>query len=331
MDLLQILIKGVKPLLKRIAICYDFDKTLAPDDMQAFTFIPSLGMGANEFWTESNGMAEKNGMDKNLAWMHLMLTKAKAKNMSIKRKAFQDLGKDVKLYAGVDKWFDRINTYAQKKGIIVEHYIISSGLKEIIEGSPIAEHFKKIYASTFYYDVDGIATWPAQAINYTNKTQYIFRIAKGAFDENDTKVNDSFPDSRLYVPYENMIYIGDSDTDIPCMKLVKSKGGISIGVFDPQKNNRKRVYELFNDKRINFFAPADYRTNKPLFSILKKIIDNVASREALKEISKDQQGKAEDYQMYKMAELTFSNVNPKDKALANVLKTFRDKVEGNID
>ena len=213
----------------------------------------------------------------------------------------------------------------------MEHYIISSGLKEIIEGSPIAEYFNKIYASTFYYDVDGVATWPAQAINYTNKTQYIFRIAKGAFNENDATVNDSFPDSRLYVPYENIIYIGDSDTDIPCMKLVKSKGGISIGVFDPQKNNRKRVYELFNDKRINFFAPADYRTNKPLYTILRKIIDNVASREALKEISKAQQRKAEDYQMYKMAEYAFSDVNPKDKTRTNVLKTLREKVEGNID
>ena len=256
---------------KRIAICYDFDKTLAPDDMQAFTFIPSLGMGIVEFWTESNGLATANGMDKNLAWMRLMIEKATAQNKSIKRAAFQRLGQGVKLYAGVEKWFDAVNKYAASKGIVVEHYIISSGLKEIIEGSCIAHKFKRIYASTFYYDVDDIARWPAQAINYTNKTQYIFRIAKGAFDENDDRVNESFSDSQLYIPYENMIYIGDSETDIPCMRLVKSKGGIAIGVFDPQKDNRRRVYELFNDGRINFFAPADYRQNKELFDLMKKI------------------------------------------------------------
>lgn len=314
---------------KRIAICYDFDKTLAPDDMQAFTFIPSLGMGIREFWTESNGLATANGMDKNLAWMRLMIEKATAQNKSIKRAAFQRLGQGVKLYAGVEKWFDAVNKYAASKGIVVEHYIISSGLKEIIEGSCIAHKFKRIYASTFYYDVDDIARWPAQAINYTNKTQYIFRIAKGAFDENDDRVNESFSDSQLYIPYENMIYIGDSETDIPCMRLVKSKGGIAIGVFDPQKDNRRRVYELFNDGRINFFAPADYRQNKELFDLMKKIINSVAARETLKEVSSIQNSKAQQYAVYKSAERVLND--SKVKGRAEVLAALRQEVEGNID
>jgi len=314
---------------KRIAICYDFDKTLAPDDMQAFTFIPSLGMGIGEFWTESNGLATANGMDKNLAWMRLMIEKATAQNKSIKRAAFQRLGQGVKLYAGVEKWFDAVNKYAASKGIVVEHYIISSGLKEIIEGSCIAHKFKRIYASTFYYDVDDIARWPAQAINYTNKTQYIFRIAKGAFDENDDRVNESFSDSQLYIPYENMIYIGDSETDIPCMRLVKSKGGIAIGVFDPQKDNRRRVYELFNDGRINFFAPADYRQNKELFDLMKKIINSVAARETLKEVSSIQNSKAQQYAVYKSAERVLND--SKVKGRAEVLAALRQEVEGNID
>lgn len=314
---------------KRISICYDFDRTLAPDDMQAFTFIPSLGMEIGEFWQESNGLATANGMDKNLAWMRLMIEKATGKNKSIKRSAFQQLGQSVKLYAGVEKWFDAVNKYAASKGIVVEHYIISSGLKEIIEGSCIAHNFKRIYASTFYYDVDDIARWPAQAINYTNKTQYIFRIAKGAFEENDDKVNQSFSDSQLYVPYENMIYIGDSETDIPCMRLVKSKGGIAIGVFDPKKDNRRRVYELFNDGRINFFAPADYRQNKELFDLMKKIINSVAARETLKDVSTIQNSKAQQYAIYKSAEKVLND--SKIKGRADVLAVLRQEVEGNID
>lgn len=278
---------------KRIAICYDFDKTLAPDDMQAFTFIPSLGMSIDEFWQETDELATRNGMDKNLAWMLLMIKEASARNMSIKRASFQELGQGIQLYAGVTDWFDAVNAYAAEKGIAVEHYIISSGLKEIIEGSGIAHHFKRIYASTFYYDVDDIARWPAQAVNYTTKTQYLFRIAKGAFDENDENVNRYVAESELFISYDNMIYIGDSETDIPCMRLVKSNGGISIGVYDPLKNNPRHVYDLFNDGRINFFAPADYRVSQPLFGLMRKIIDHMAAREALRDVREAQRKKAE--------------------------------------
>ena len=200
---------------KRLAICYDFDKTLAPDDMQAFTFIPSLGMRSDDFWKETNLLANQNGMERNLAWMWLMIEKAKEKNISIQRAAFQALGQDIQLYQGVEQWFQQIDDYAAQRNLAVDHYIISSGLKEIIEGSCIGHHFKRIYASSFYYGADNVARWPAQAVNYTNKTQYIFRIAKGALEENDDSVNQTMPEDQLYVPYENMIYIGDSETDIP--------------------------------------------------------------------------------------------------------------------
>ena len=147
----------------------------------------------------------------------------------------------------MDTWFERVNQYGEENGIEVHHYIISSGLKEIIEGSNIAQYFSRVYASSYLYSADGVAEWPAQAVNYTNKTQFIFRIAKGIFEEYDERVNDSVPESALVTPYENIVYIGDSATDIPCMRLVKSKGGYSIGVFDPEKNKREKVYQLFND------------------------------------------------------------------------------------
>lgn len=270
---------------KKMAVLYDFDRTLSPDDMQAFTFIPSLGMRIEDFWKESDTAARLNGMDPNLSWMKLMMDKAAQKGMPISRETLQRLGRDVKLFEGVTQWFDRVSAYGREKGVQVEHYIISSGLKEIIEGSAVAPFIRRIYASAFYYDANGTAVWPAQAVNYTNKTQYIFRIAKGTFDENDERVNDSFLEKNLYIPYENLVYIGDSETDIPCMSLIKNKGGISIGVYDPAVSGRQRVYELYHDGRINYFAPADYRQEKMLDCLMRRIIDLVAAREALKEES----------------------------------------------
>ena len=248
----------------RMAICYDFDKTLSPDDMQSFTLIPSLGMRPEDFWPESNQLAKDNLMDNNLAWMYQLVVKSKALRKPLSRSYFNQVGKDVPLYNGVDTWFERVNQYGEENGIEVHHYIISSGLKEIIEGSNIARHFSRVYASSYLYSADGVAEWPAQAVNYTNKTQFIFRIAKGIFEEYDERVNDSVPESALVTPYENIVYIGDSATDIPCMRLVKSKGGYSIGVFDPEKNKREKVYQLFNDGRINFYAPADYSEDSEL-------------------------------------------------------------------
>lgn len=273
----------------RMAICYDFDKTLACNDMQSFTFIPSVGMSIDDFWAESDSIAQANSMDKNLVWMKMMLDKASASGLAIDRSAFQKLGQKVKLYPGVNAWFSLVNAYAESRGIRMEHYIISSGLKEVIEGSSVAAHMDRIYASTFYYSQEGTAIWPAQAINYTNKTQYLFRIAKGVFDENDDRVNESIHKDDLYLLYSNIIYIGDSQTDIPCMSLLKNKGGTSIGVYDAHLACPKKVYQLFKDGRINFVATADYRQTQPLFKLIKKIILLMQAREALNDETQELQ------------------------------------------
>ena len=266
----------------RMAICYDFDKTLSPNDMQTFTLIPSLGMKSKSFWDETKELAIGNLMDNNLAWMYQLIVRSKACRKSVSKDYFHEIGKDIPLYRGVKTWFSRINSYAEKKGIEIEHYIISSGLKELIEGSSIASEFKRIYASSYYYSPDGVAEWPAQAVNYTNKTQFIFRIAKGIFEEYDERVNESMKDEDLYIPYQNIVYIGDSATDIPCMRLVKSKGGFSIGVFDPKNDERDKVYKLFNDERITYYAPANYTSGGELNTYLKQIVDIVAAREIMK-------------------------------------------------
>lgn len=272
--------KESKPV---VAICYDFDKTLSPDDMQAQGYIQSVGDEVESFWKESNGLAEKNDMDQNLAYMFTMIRKAHGKVLFTK-KALMDYGAKVQLFPGVETWFKRIREYGVDKGVIVEHYIISSGLKEMIEGTKVANEFEKIYASSFYYDKDGVAQWPAQVINYTSKTQFLFRIEKGTLDVNDSGVNDYFKPEDIRIPFRNMVYIGDSDTDIPCMKLINSYSGHSIGVYNPETKDKRKVYKMMEDKRIKYYTPADYTEGSELDKLVKTIIDTTASNEKLMSI-----------------------------------------------
>ena len=274
--------KETKPVL---AICYDFDKTLSPDDMQAQGYIQSVyGNDISSFWKESNAMAEANEMDTNLAYMYKMVNEARGR-IVLTKKSLQEYGGRVELFPGVEEWFERIRTYGADRNVIVEHYIISSGLKEMIEGTSVAKAgaFEKIYASSFMFDEKGVPIWPAQAVNYTNKTQFLFRIEKGVLDVNDSGVNDYFPPEKIRVPFRNMVYIGDSDTDIPCMKLVNSYGGHSIGVYNNDTLDKTKVYKMFHDKRIKYFAPADYTDGAKLDKLVKSIIDRTAANEVLEE------------------------------------------------
>ena len=263
-----------------LAMCYDFDKTLSPDDMQAQGYIQSVGDEVESFWKESNGLAEENDMDQNLAYMFTMIQKAHGK-VIFNKKALMDYGAKVQLFPGVETWFKRIRDYGMERGVIVEHYIISSGLKEMIEGTKVANEFEKIYASSFYYDKDGVAQWPAQVINYTSKTQFLFRIEKGTLDVNDSGVNDYFKPEDIRIPFRNMVYIGDSDTDIPCMKLINSYSGHSIGVYNPKTKDKRKVYKMMEDKRIKYYTPADYTEGSELDKLVKTIIDTTASNEKL--------------------------------------------------
>lgn len=290
----------------RMAICYDFDKTLSPDDMQAFEFIPSLGMDVDAFWNECGVLSQSNLMERNLTYMYLMIHKAKQKGIPITREKFISFGKTIKLYEGVEEWFAKIDAYAAKQGVVIDHFIISSGLKEIIEGCSIASHFKKIYASSFYFDESGNAAWPAQAINYTNKTQFVYRIAKGVLEEWDERVNEPMEDVVRDIPYENIVYIGDSDTDIPCMRLVTSKGGWAIGVYDPIKKNRSKVLKLFADKRISFYAPADYREGCEVMNLLQKIVNKVSAQAELTAHGREQEPASKRYHEYTMLKQAFS-------------------------
>ena len=274
--------RKTKESLPVLAICYDFDKTLTPDNMQAQGYIQSVGYDVERFWEETDTLTHEHGMDGNLAYMYKMVVEAEG-NLVLNRKALMEYGAKVKVFPGVEQWFDRIREYGKENGVIVEHYIISSGLQEMIEGTEMAKNgaFDRIYASSFYFNERGLVKWPAQVVNYTNKTQFLFRIEKGTLDVNDPGVNDYFPPEQIRVPFRNMVYIGDSDTDIPCMKLVNVNGGHSIGVYNPETGKKEKVQKMFRDQRIRYYAPADYTEGSELDTLVKKIILRTSANEAL--------------------------------------------------
>lgn len=287
-------VRKVKETQPVLAVCYDFDKTLTPDDMQAQGYIQSVGYDTERFWRESNELSEQNDMDQNLAYMYKMVEEAQG-HIVVTRRTLAEYGARVRLFPGVEEWFARVKRYGEEHGVIVEHYIISSGLKEMIEGTDIARGgaFERIYASSFYFDPRGVARWPAQVVNYTNKTQFLFRIEKGVLDINDPGVNEVFQSDEIRVPFRNMVYIGDSDTDIPCMRLVTANGGHAVGVYDPETGDRGKVYKMVRDRRIRYFAPADYREGSELDRLLRQIIERTAANERLESVRYCQQNEAE--------------------------------------
>ena len=265
-----------------IGILYDFDKTLCTTDMQEYDFIKNLGMNSSDFWGEAAAITAQHEVEKILAYMFVMIKKCKEKGIPLTEEYLRSCGETVELFNGVLTWFDRINAFGESMGVKIEHYIISSGTYEIIEGTPIAKYFKRIYACRYMYDDKGEAIWPALAINYTLKTQYIYRISKGTLDvTDDYNLNRVQDESLRRIAYHNMIYIGDGLTDIPCMKLVKERGGKSIAVY-PQGNS-EHVKPLVEDARINYVCVADYSPDSPLERIVKLMIEKMAILEKLKE------------------------------------------------
>lgn len=262
--------------LIRMAIAYDFDGTLAPGNMQEYDFIPALNMVSGQFWTSVRNLAKKHEMDEILAYMHMMLEEARTSKVAVRRSDFKQFGANITLFPGVESWFKRVNAYAKSKGVRVEHFIISSGIREMIEGTPIYKEFRKVYASGFMFDHNGVACWPALAVNYTTKTQYLFRVNKGSLDVHDNSVINKFvPKDRRPVPFTNMIFIGDGETDIPCMRLVREQGGHSIAVFSSKRGSRKYAEQHVRDGRATVSAPADFQDGGAIDGCVKAMIDKV--------------------------------------------------------
>ena len=263
-----------------IAFLYDFDKTLCTTDMQDYAFIPSLGMTPAEFWAKANGFGRRNRVDGVLAYMYTMLQEAERKSRPFTRADLVEKGRGIEFFPGVPEWFRRINAFGAEQGVEVEHYIISSGLREIIEGSAVSGEFKAIYASEFFYDETGRPVWPKLAVNFTAKTQFVYRINKGVLDVSDDKtLNDSMPDDSKRVPFPNMIYLGDGLSDVPCMKMMRAYGGQAIAVY--QASNQAGVEDLLAKGRVDFVFPADYREGSALDLTVKNIVRKMAIADRL--------------------------------------------------
>ena len=265
-----------------VAFLYDFDKTLCTTDMQNYAFIPSLGMTPGEFWALANSFGRSHRIDGVLAYMYTMIQESERRGRPFTREDLVEKGRSIVFFPGVEDWFRRINAFGASQGVRVEHYIISSGLREIIEGSSVSGEFQEIYASEFYYDEAGRPVWPKLAVNFTAKTQFVYRINKGVLDVSDDKtLNDSMPDDSKRVPFTNMIYIGDGLSDVPCMKMMRAYGGQAIAVY--QAGNRPGVEDLLAKGRVDFIFPADYSAGTALDNTVKDILCKIAIADRLGE------------------------------------------------
>jgi phosphoserine phosphatase len=271
-----------------MAIAYDFDGTLAAGNMQEHQFLPDIEVTPAAFWKEVHETAKQHQADEVLVYMNLMLRKANANNVPVRREDFKSRGKSIKLFEGVPEWFARISAYAKSKGVELKHYLISSGNEEIFAGTPIAKRFEAVFASKYLFDANGVAQWPALAINYTTKTQYLFRINKGVTDISDNAaVNKFVPKAERAVPFENIVFIGDGATDIPCFRLVKEQGGLSVAVYTPNKHGGKtKAARYLDDGRVHAVVPAIYTDGSPLDKIIKARIDEVSARHTLDHLMK---------------------------------------------
>ena len=276
-------------LKNRVAIMYDFDETLAPGNMQEYGFIPNLNIDADEFWKEAGIIAKSHNMDSILAYMYVMVRMAKDSNLKITREELVKQGKLISCFKGVETWFKRINDYARSLGLVVEHYIISCGLKEILEGTSIAKEFTRLYGCSFTYGQDGSPIWPNNVINYTSKTQFIYRVRKRQLDNlyDSYALNEYVEDRDTLLPHSNMIYVGDGETDVPCMKIVKNAGGHSICVYNPDKIRKKTIADkIYKSGRVSYIAPADYSEGEKMESIVKAILEKIALENKLSTFEK---------------------------------------------
>lgn len=268
-----------------IAFMYDYDETLSHGYMQDHSLIPMLGFEVSDFWSNVNEFGKRMNMDNVLAYLYKIVEFAEKRNINISKQRMFELGKGIRYFDGVTTWFDRINEFGKSLGLNIEHYIISSGMKEIIEGTEIADKFKKIFACSYVYDENDKPIWPCIAINYTNKTQYLFRIRKNQMEDlNSSGVNEYLEEVEK-LPYKNMFYFGDGMTDVPCMKLLKSKGGNSIAVYDPTSEKAKHTSEkLFKDKRVDYKVKADYTDGSDLDQIVKSLLIKLSEENKIAQI-----------------------------------------------
>ncbi len=262
-----------------IALVFDFDGTLTPQPMQEYTVLPQIGIEkGEEFWDAVTKEALRTGGEEIVTYMRLMIEMSKHKRYPVTPKVLRSLAKNINYYPGVKPFFKRIGNYVKTQldeDVELRHYIISAGLKEIISGASIAQHFHKIFASEYYYNEYGEATFPKVVVNDTVKTQFIFRINKGKESLHEN-INLHMPMALRPIPFQNILYIGDGLTDVPCMTVIRKNGGYAIAVYRPNDwKGLRTCKELLKAERVNFIAEADYRNNNQLDRLVKLLLNNI--------------------------------------------------------
>jgi haloacid dehalogenase-like hydrolase len=271
----------------KAALIYDFDGTLAEGNCAEHGLLPTLGItNAEEFWARVTEETKTRDADGILTYLGSLALQArvvkKREELTPDRLKFH--GTTIPLFPGVLGWFDRINQYAKELNVELQHYIVSSGIEEMILGTSIAKHFTHIFGCKYHYDkTTGYVKWPAVSINYTTKTQYIFRINKGVLNYyDDSKVNEYIEHNQRPMPFERMIYLGDGDTDIPCMRLVKDQGGCSVAVFDEKKwkqaSSQNKIEKLIAEDRVNYVVPGNYARESQLDVTVKGVLRKISRK-----------------------------------------------------
>ena len=265
----------------KVALIYDFDGTLSTTDMQNFALIPELKMKPKQFWKEANQWSIDHGADQITGSMFYFWKMARKKGFDLTRENMKKMGQKIEYFVGVKEWFGRISRFGNALDLEIEHYIISAGYEEIIEGSEIRKFFKDAFGCSFAYNDEGRPIWPARVVNYSTKTQYLSKINKGLGKLEDKAVNEFMPDDKRPIPFRRMIYFGDGMTDIPCMKITKERGGNAIAVYPPRSKLKKSAIKLLSDNRVNFALPADYRDGREIDTVVKTILDKIATERDL--------------------------------------------------
>ena len=265
----------------KVALVYDFDGTLSTTDMQNYGLIQLFKMRPKTFWKQANEWWKKNDADQITSSMYYFVKMSKQRKIPLSKQLFADCAKNIEYYAGVEDWFERINRFGKRLELNIEHYIISSGYEEIIEGCSIRKYFKEVFGCAYAYDKKGHPIWPARVVNYSTKTQYLAKINKGLGKLEDRAVNEFMADEDRPIPFSRMIYLGDGDTDIPSMRLVKKNGGISVAVYRPKSHHKRKAIKLLTDGRVDFALPADYSEDGQIDTVIKTILVKLATERDL--------------------------------------------------
>lgn len=268
-----------------IALVYDFDGTLSPQPMQEYTILPEIGIEPGEFWKEVDKQSHELSEEPMLAYMRLLVEKTEKSEKHVGAAEFRRMGERVQYFDGVETWFDRINSFVHENSsgrIKIRHYIISAGLKEILDGVSIRKYFHKIYASEYHYGTHKQPTFPKLLVTDTSKTQFLFRINKGKEDLRES-INSHMPPDQRPIPFENIIYIGDGETDVPSMTVTRQANGNAVAVYREGRTAREKKSQsscktLLDAGRVNFIAPANYSEGEVLERRVHLLLRSIMAR-----------------------------------------------------